>query len=120
MDMLFVMLHDMLRYDVESFLIVVQPCHINLMTAAVFWIIKLLRINSVLCNLLCKNRTLILYRETQHIPIRNCIFDHIPMQAGIQFRSSIENISSGTSINALILLKNRGSGKSNIIGILKM
>ena len=120
MNMLLMMLHDMLYNIMNPFIIVIQFSHINIMPLAVFRVIYLLWIDTILHDLTCKNSPLVLYRKPQYVSICNGIFNHIAVQTSIQLISGIENISRSTSVSTLIFFKNRSTSKADIICILEM
>ena len=120
MHMLLMMFHNVFCNSGDSFLIMIKRCHVDIMAFTVFWIIQLFWVNSFYCNIFCKDCPLIFYRKSEHIAVCNCIFDHISVQTCIQFIPSMEHICRCTSVSTFILLKNRRSCKSYIIGFFKV
>ena len=120
MNMLLMMLHDMIYNRLNPFLIMIQLRHINIMSLAIFRVIQLLRIDAIFLYLTGKNCPLILHGKPKHVPVSNRILYHVPMQACIQLSASVEHISGCTPVSPFIFLKNRRTGKTNIICVLEM
>ena len=80
---LLVMLKDVLSHQADTLVVVIQRLQIEVVASAIIRVTQLLGINAIRGNMLGENRTLVLDREAQHVSVRNRVFNHVAMQAGI-------------------------------------
>ena len=78
MHMLLMMLKNMFCNAGNTFIIMIQRFHINLMTLTIFWIVQLFWVNT-LSKISCKDGALVLYGKSKHVTVCNRIFNHVSM-----------------------------------------
>ena len=69
-----------------------------------------------------KQGPLVLHGEAKDIPVGDGVLDHIAVQAGVplgavRHQTGIEHIGGGSAIGALVRLKDRGPGETDVIGL---